>query len=618
MRFLRHLLPWLPVAAILLLVLWAMQTPPTSVWSPAPGWSNGRVVATLAGTPTAPRAAPILVDAQGAVFLFTLVRAPGGIAPQVIAIRPDGARAWEHTFPIPTLEPGQLALRWDGPDLRLLWLDASQLYTAQIAPDGSGATEPQRISGAAEVHSYAVASSPAGELQLWYAGPPDKPGLYALPAGDLRGPAQLIDPAGTRPTIQIDQSGTLHAAWLASPPGQSDAAALWYTSLPPQPPLPAGAGDSPALPSPSGSGDGGEGNAPHKLADLSLTAGGEIEGPWLGVDAAHATLLWTVRVTQGRNAGSFYTQRVSLPLGAPDQVSAIEVINVPDSAALSSAAVGGALQAGPRVLLDPAAVGGAAPTACGFNSAGTREAAAACQAQIPHRSGDRVGQIGLLFFREGRPASYQLVSFGAGNAYAPSLTSDPQGHLYLSWLNLRSGGSDVYLATTEPALGRALDAPTWEDAGWTAYTIIFGMVQGVIFTPLTGLLWSVAPMLFIGVVAFIRRDRGEASMPVTALIIAAALGLFWFGKWRLLFQQAAAYVPFSAWLPDLPTWLDLPLRLGVPATIAGLSLWAAHRLTYGRQSPSIPFFTLITIGSDTLLTMAVYGGLFFGAFYPQG
>lgn len=606
----RNLLPWLPVAAILLLVLWAMQTPPTSVWSPAPGWSNGRVVATLAGAPTAPRAAPILVDAQGAVFLFTLVRTPGGISPQVIAIRPDGARAWEHTFRIPTLEPWQLALRWDGPDLRLIWLDAGQLYTAQIARDGSGATKPQRISGDAEVYSYAVATGPAGGLQLWYAGPPDNPGLYALPAGDLGGPAQLIDPAGTRPAIQIDQSGTLHAAWLVAPPGQEDAA-LWYAALPCEPP----------------GGAGGEGQPevatcrriapPHKLADLSLAAGGEIEGPWLGVDAAHATLLWTVRVTQGRNAGSFYTQRASLPLGAPGQVSPIETVSVPGGADLAYEAAGGALQVGPRIRLGPAA-GGASPTACGFSSALAPEAPAACLVQVQHRYHDSVGQVGLIYFAEGRPASYQLVSFGESNAYAPSLTSDPAGHLYLSWHSLRGGGADLYLATTAPALGRALDAPTGEDAGWAAYTIIFGMIQGVLFTPLTGLLWSAAPLLFIGAVAFIRRDRREPSAPVAALIVATALGLFWAGKWRLLFQQAVAYVPLSAWLPDLPGWLGLPLRIGVPAAIGGLALWLAHRLTYGRQSPSVPLLTLITIGVDTLLTMAIYGGIFLGAFYPQG
>jgi hypothetical protein len=83
-----------------------------------------------------------------------------------------------------------------------------------------------------------------------------------------------------------------------------------------------------------------------------------------------------------------------------------------------------------------------------------------------------------------------------------------------------------------------------------------------------------------------------------------------------MLADARSYVPFSAWLPPLPAWLGPPLLVATPLACAGLALWMAWRLTYRRAAPSPLFFSLIFIGIDSLLSMAIYGGVFFGAFYP--
>jgi hypothetical protein len=91
------------------------------------------------------------------------------------------------------------------------------------------------------------------------------------------------------------------------------------------------------------------------------------------------------------------------------------------------------------------------------------------------------------------------------------------------------------------------------------------------------------------------------------------MGAYWAGK-LVTIPAMRDYVPFSAWLPIVPSWLNLPLRLGVPLLIAALALLIAWRYTYGRQNRALLFFMLIYIAIDGVLTMAVYGVIIFGAY----
>jgi hypothetical protein len=52
----------------------------------------------------------------------------------------------------------------------------------------------------------------------------------------------------------------------------------------------------------------------------------------------------------------------------------------------------------------------------------------------------------------------------------------------------------------------------------------------------------------------------------------------------------------------------------VPLLITGLALAVAWRYTYGRDRPSPFFFLLSYMALDSVLTMAVYGVTFYGAF----
>ena len=595
-RLARQFLPWLAFAGALLLALWAGQSKAPALWTNAPGWSRARLVTTIAAEPGRPQAAPLAVDDQGGLYLFTMAAEGGVTRPELIALRRDATIAWRHSFASPVVSPQQLQLVWDGSLLHLFWLSEGQLYTAKIGQAGDAPQEPRLISGAATVESYAVAGVD-GALHLWYAGPQATPGIYAMPAGDLAGPAQLIDGAGTRPLLRVDQAGLLHAAWLVWP--QAEQPAIWYGAY---------------------AADGTPSGLPLRLAELQVASADDaIEGLVFGVDQAAGYLLWTVRVMTGRNAGAFYTQYLSFPLSAPQQATPPAPLSVPNGAALSYRPLAGqSLQAGPWVAIDSrGAASSTPPTSCSVNQSAAPNLALACQAQVQHRYNQQISQVSTLLFQTGQPTGYQLISFGLSGAYAPTLVSDQSQQLYLTWVSLQDSGFAIYLASSAPDMIAALGALTLDDLARISFEVIFGMLIGMIFTPFTALLWSVVPLVLLAITGPLRGDRPELSYWATLLSLGLAIAAYWAGKWRLL-GQAQTYVPFSAWIPDIPDWLGLPLRVGVPALVTGLALWLAWRYTYRRQTAGALTFMLIYIGVDALLTMALYGGILVGAFYPQG
>jgi hypothetical protein len=219
-------------------------------------------------------------------------------------------------------------------------------------------------------------------------------------------------------------------------------------------------------------------------------------------------------------------------------------------------------------------------------------------------------QISTLFFERGNPTGYQLVSFTPTSSGYPSIVSDERGQLYLTWLEqARQPGYLVYFASTAPDIQGALNRLTWNDVGQLSAETIFGLLGGVVLIPLV-LMWLVVPLIALGLTSFIRRDEALLSFGVL-ISLALALITYWISK-LALFPGITDYVPFSAWLPFIPLSLNLPLQAGVPLIITGLALFAAWRYTYNRDRPSTLLFILIYAVVDGILTMAIYGTIFYG------
>jgi hypothetical protein len=74
------------------------------------------------------------------------------------------------------------------------------------------------------------------------------------------------------------------------------------------------------------------------------------------------------------------------------------------------------------------------------------------------------------------------------------------------------------------------------------------------------------------------------------------------------------YIPFSAWIPDIPAAVALALRIAVPLLASALGLFVAYRSTYARERMQPLFFLLIFILVDGFITIAIYGVIFYSAF----
>jgi hypothetical protein len=569
------------------------DNPAEAVWLNAPGWSRARLV----GVTQSDEAVPIALDDAGGVYLF-LVQ-PGGTTarPRVIGLNRDAEIAWERTLDPARLKVAHPQLLWDGHSLRLFWLDDQRLYAASLDTNGDIRVAPAPLPSQTPIDSYAAAPDGRGHVALWYAGSRARPGAYASWLGDQAEPAALVDAAGYRPALRVDGAGTLHAAWsVATAPAGS---AIYYAAYP-----------------------GGQPHAGERRLMATVeapNAESELEGPWFGTDSRHGYLLWTILRKSGMNAGRRTSQYVSFPLDQPTQVSEIRPLAVPDGADLAyDLPRAGELEAGPRVsLASNADLGGVAPTGMSVNAVAGPELALACEALVRYRYHQTVGQIGVLFFRDGAPADYQLLSFNESSVFTPALSSDSSRQLYVTWRDIHRSGSDVYFASTAPDITRALSRLSASDLARLAVDVVFGMLSGAIFAPFAALLWLAAPLAILGLTWFTRRESSGMRQWGTIAGLALAIGAYWAGK-LIAFGAALSYVPFSAWLPALPPWLALPLQVGVPALIALGALRLAWGYTYRAGHPSAVMFMLIYGGVDSIATMAIYGGLLFDAFYPHG
>jgi hypothetical protein len=221
-------------------------------------------------------------------------------------------------------------------------------------------------------------------------------------------------------------------------------------------------------------------------------------------------------------------------------------------------------------------------------------------------------QVSTAFFKDGDPVAYQLLSFTSASSSRPAILSDQAGHLYVTWLEKGDlPGFVVFFASTAPDIREALGGITGRDVGRLSAETLFGLLSGALLIPFV-LVWMVVPVVVMGLTSFIRRDDAGFASPGTLVSLTLAVVAYWVGKLVLL-PGIWEYVPFSAWLPIIPSWLNFPLRVGVPLILTGLALLAAWHYTYRRQRPSPLYFLLIYVAVDGVLTVAVYGVLFLGS-----
>jgi hypothetical protein len=559
-------------------------------WLNAPDWSR----ASLIGDTSASEPVPFVLDGVGTLYLFALQDDGGTYHPKLFALDRGANVVWERTLEAALEEPEDPRILLDGQSLHLFWLDSGSLYTVEVDTSGNGLAPATLLSEARKVASYDLATEPGGVTSIWYGGTRREPGVYALRRQDSTWNATLVSAEAIQPAISVDGQGTVHAVWLTYPPPGSRPQ-VYYAAYP------------------NGAYLTGQET---QVLESPIDADNTLQGPWLGLDGEQVYLFW-IETLQTRNHGYLiWNKYVSFPLGQPGLASEPQAVVVPNTDELQYEPYPeGALAAGRRVLLRPGQYPETVPPSeLWLNPTLAEETALALRADIEYQRGNMVGQIGTLFLRSGLVTTYQLLSFNPKFSRAPALVSDGVGQLYVTWLEHKDGpGYNVYFASTAPDIRQALSGLTRGDTGRMVADTFFGLLAGAVFFPVALLLWLVLPALLLAVTWVFRRGGETITSRPAILSIVLALLAYW-GVKLVTFARARTYVPFTGWIPIIPSGLGLVLQLGLPLFILLVSLGTAWYVVRRVQARSALLFVIIYALVDSFLTMAVYGGLLYDAF----
>lgn len=529
------------------------------------------------------------IDSSGRIYLFSFVTSDDGTYPHMIALDRQANPIWEQTYrDVPARGARHPKLVWDGVQLQLFWIVHGELHRAIASPGGDLVSHHVFDLGL-QVDAIDVAASSQGLVSVWLAGPRENPGLYALDLDHEE--LTLVDPQGIRPSLQYDAEGTLHTSWAQWLPGDNDVPIL-YGAFP-------GGRYSP--------------DAVATAVELRFSGTTSLFGPVLGLDKQQAYIFWSKTVFSGLEAGKIEAKYVHFPIG--EQSSGVDerILRVPSGYTLDYQEVESLLESGPRVeLISAPELAGTAITEISPNSAPADELVIAMLARLSYPMRKTRPQISAVYFEEGVADAYQELSFTPTSSSSPTILSDAQGRLYTNWLEKGdTDGWGVYFSSTAPDIQEALRGLDSTDVSRLTTETLFGMAAGALLLPIS-LAWAVPALIVLILTARLRTSEDDLEGTGAFLGLGLALLVLWLIKLAIL-PSIQSYVPFSAWIPIIPTWLEIPLRIGVPIIIVILSTLVAWRYLASRREGSPYKFVVIYAVIDGILTMAIYGLFIYGA-----
>lgn len=575
---------------LIILFLVACAGQQERLWLKAPGWSRAQMLGnTRVGDPI-----PIALGDSSEVYLFMIGAGEERPFLRLLAMDQDADVLWDRSYEgIELMRPEKPGILWDGDVLHLFWIAARRLYHTQVDSEGEMVSPPAVVSGDTVVGDYDVASMRDAGIAVWFAGPREEPGLYTLPPDDLQGEPTLVDPEGVHPKISYDNSMTLHVGWARIPPGAGSKPFI-YASYP-----------------------NGVYRPDREMQVVAPRISGTtvLEGPELGVDQGGVYFFWSLIFFSGLEAGTAVTRYIHFPKDDPLSVSPDRLLVIPDAYNLSYQSVpGGELIAGDRVPLgEDFRAGNRYITRVETNPTGEEELVITFSTRIAYLMRKTQSQVGAVFLKDGVPASYQLLSFTPSFSTEPAIFSDKTGRLFFTWLEKGElPGWIVYLAATTPGFRSALGGVELDDIGRLGAEVLFGMLSSALLVPFI-LVWAAAPLILLVLTSRLRKKEENLTDLRTVLSLLFALAGLWVVKLAVL-PGMRQYVPFSAWLPFIPSEWSAWLRFGVPFLIGVIGLLSAWLYSARKDINSVYVFILMYIVVDGFLTMAVYGVLVFAAF----
>ena len=500
-----------------------------------------------------------------------------------------------------TISPGELLnvkqpeiLRDEDGNLRLFWIASEGLYTLPVSEDGASIGEPVLLSGSDAVSSYDIAHSLDGNITLWYAGSRRIPGIYSLSEFDGSAQGIVVDQDGTLVRLRYDEKGQLHTAWVHYPFGfeQSDvvygvydpAAQEFSTAYSPIFPLEVGTTIS--------------------LDDLAL-----------GVDDTNVYFSWATNVHTGPLAGDIRANYATFPIGTSLPTTPQPVF-APMIYSLEFEDFSSDLKAGKRISLR----GLDAPMTIKIQDFRTNvlpagEVVLAVRSPAEHLWRKTREQVNLVYFDNGSLSAYQPLTFTSTISTFPNVMIDQDGYVSLTWLEKETSSQhSVYFASTQPQMIDRFDTVSYNETLTVIYTVLFGMLIGALLAPIAAGVWLLAPVFVLALFSFVSRlFPTKLKGFLSTLGVVAAVATVWYIK-LAIFPLMMEYVPFSAWVPNIPIVLGNILRVIVPLLTLAISGFTAWHYTYRQKNNSSLYFILIYVGVDALITTSIYAVLIYGTY----
>ena len=585
-------------AVTLLLSIWLLTSCSSgqeSLWLKSPDWSRGIFIGNTGVV--SPVSFVSSTDGSTYFFLTEQNEETSNTLFTLVRIRPDSEELDRFTLPLGEWQNVKQPeiVRDNTGELRLFWISNETLYTLVVSGEGAPVGEPVLLSGSDAVSSYDIAYASDGSITLWYAGSRRSPGIYALSEYDGTTPGVLIDPDGTLLRIRYDAQGRLHTAWAHYPFGYEQSEILY------------GVYDAAS----------GEFSTPFlRVTSLDTGPSTSLDDFALGADNTNIYILWTTSVHTGPQSGVIQAKYVTFPIDASPQNRTPNPILAPTIYTLEFSDSANDLKAGQRVSLQGLSV----PTTDQIqdfrvNPISTGEVVLAFRSPAEHLWRKTREQVNLLYFDNGDITAYQPLTFTSTVSTFPNVVNDRNGYVSLTWLEKQSSNLyAVYFASTSPQLSGKFNTVSFGETLNIVYTVLFGMLIGALLAPIAAAVWMLAPLAVLALFSFIRRilpNRINNFVSLAGLV--AGVGVIWFIKLAIL-PLMMTYVPFSAWIPNIPELVGTILKILVPLLTLALSVFVAWHFTYRHGNNSSLYFILIYVAVDALITTSIYAVLIYGTY----
>jgi len=209
---------------------------------------------------------------------------------------------------------------------------------------------------------------------------------------------------------------------------------------------------------------------------------------------------------------------------------------------------------------------------------------------------------------DGEYKGYTIATKTQAISGDPVVAIDGAGNFHLIW---RDGYTKetVYYTTTNAETRAELDRPTLRDILTLFLAGGLESLTGILLFPLA-FPWMFPGLVILIIWRLIKNDE-DLSNKVSVAILVTSVFMYQ-GSKILIFPTMVDYIPFSAWV-DIPASWQLILRIGVPLLILGIAIWVSEWSRKKRQPSSLRYYLVIVI-VDTVLTLAIYGVNFLGAY----